>query len=1247
MKKIHILLLHILFAGIVSVQGQEDGTTTEDHMQGVLSSYLAKKPEIASLGKYGDVPINYYNGQPNISVPIYTIELDGKEFPVKLIYTRQGCMVEETWAETGLGWKLVAGGHITQSIRGIRDEDPYGILSDYNANFCDNTGKFWPQLGSEISAVWDIHKMLTEECEQLGCVGSCDIILDHTPANNQASLFMGMKSNGYDVEQDMYSFSFGQYSGSFVRDIETGEPLTLDGSSLKFIETEASGTYNTWQVLDLDGFIYRFDQTYPTYDESSSQLISLSHYLSSITGPSGRTIFFDYQTICVDIRDNHTISQNKIVYQYPGSYIGNPSLLPNLNSSKSTPIAIQKITLPDNTAIDFNYSPVSYTENSNTYTFKKIQNLGGVSEIDFPLLKEITISNNETDLKGWDFEYTKFDRVLGRNAQTTTLKSNYSCITAVPALNLIETIDHKENKNKGNYAFEYYNKELAHPNAVGRDYWGYFNGKYNNKGSMISGSMRFSTIKVYEEYHLKELENEYFADREPDAEYVKYGMLTGITYPTGGKETFNWEGNTYTNFSGENQYELIRSNGFHESADKDETVTATFVPDIEFNNSVANVIITYNDIALNSSSDIEVEFKDNTTGEIKVFKNRGNLYLAAGETTKTYNNYLYLYKNHTYNVFIKNDDACRVADVQVIYERKGDEIDEKHGPGLRIESIVKYNPATNKSTTRSFSYSDGILLLPPLFDEALGLRYTYVGGGCATGGTPTASDFSVVSYAEKILTSNSIIGYSYGANGSQIGYREVTINTNNSGYITNRYFVTESNFPAFLTLRSTPILDRASNGNIQKSDKYDKNNSLVQSTVYAYETKSNWKTSNILTFKTPGAAPYSHKKFLFYTNKEQQVRLSQETTTTYSLTGESSTFKKKYYYNDDNLVWRVQNIDVNNNNNVISEERTIYAADLYTENDVFMAMLDETNQLAAIAEKHYYKNGLYAGGSKTDFSLFQRADGSYIGMPTSNYLLYRNYNPDNGSYNKRCLYSLGYKGDTHILPTDIRTNTGKIIKLVRDGSGKVTHQITDLQSEIMRQSFFTRSFERVDQGIDTDAHSGKRCEWENGTGKVPIYTNDFPTEDFKVQFYMKAPSLGTADLYVLIMIEDTQTKLLETKLSSYNVPTYWYKAESGTFSYDYFKSMSSNLSNYSRSDLYLQFYLKSADGKMIYIDDMSILPVNATITEYEFSKGNLQSQTGPNGNTLQYNYDGLGRMKSVRFNSELIQKADYHYTTGE
>ena len=71
-------------------------------------------PTAASLGRYGDIPVSYYTGRANVSIPIHTLSAGGVELPITLDYDGSGVQVNTLPSWTGHNWTLNAGGVITR-----------------------------------------------------------------------------------------------------------------------------------------------------------------------------------------------------------------------------------------------------------------------------------------------------------------------------------------------------------------------------------------------------------------------------------------------------------------------------------------------------------------------------------------------------------------------------------------------------------------------------------------------------------------------------------------------------------------------------------------------------------------------------------------------------------------------------------------------------------------------------------------------------------------------------------------------------------------------------------------------------------------------------------------------------------------------------------------------------------------------------------------------------------------------------
>ena len=100
-------------------------------------------PDAYEMCRYGRTPVNYFNGLPEISVPLTEVRAKGCTLPVYLTYHASGNKPDHHPGWVGEGWSLHAGGAVTRIIRGQRDEmdaTEYGYL--YGATPTYNPGYF-------------------------------------------------------------------------------------------------------------------------------------------------------------------------------------------------------------------------------------------------------------------------------------------------------------------------------------------------------------------------------------------------------------------------------------------------------------------------------------------------------------------------------------------------------------------------------------------------------------------------------------------------------------------------------------------------------------------------------------------------------------------------------------------------------------------------------------------------------------------------------------------------------------------------------------------------------------------------------------------------------------------------------------------------------------------------------------------------------------------------------------------------
>jgi len=134
MKEFLIPVLLIL-STVFGYNPQDENPSEVDPIQ----RHLPHSPNAASLGQYGEMPVNEHTGVPNINVPVYTLQSGDLTLPVSLSYHATGLKVDDVASWVGAGWSLNAGGVINRRIMGIPDnQDVCGSRGALNDFFQDN-----------------------------------------------------------------------------------------------------------------------------------------------------------------------------------------------------------------------------------------------------------------------------------------------------------------------------------------------------------------------------------------------------------------------------------------------------------------------------------------------------------------------------------------------------------------------------------------------------------------------------------------------------------------------------------------------------------------------------------------------------------------------------------------------------------------------------------------------------------------------------------------------------------------------------------------------------------------------------------------------------------------------------------------------------------------------------------------------------------------------------------------------------
>lgn len=205
MKKNSYLIIFFLFI-CLKTYPQKAGVISKTS-NGQSLDFIPVSPNAAGLGAFGQVPVSFYNGLPQINVPFYNVNYKELSIPLGISYNAAGNKPDDFPGSVGLGWSLDAPWAITRVVNGRVDEGG-DVPNDNDPNILNSS------IPLTSRANW-------------GTTGYLDSLLkrntlDFTDGSNP----------------DEYYFSFNGSSGRFYFDHE-GNPhvRSTDGSRLKIEKT--------------------------------------------------------------------------------------------------------------------------------------------------------------------------------------------------------------------------------------------------------------------------------------------------------------------------------------------------------------------------------------------------------------------------------------------------------------------------------------------------------------------------------------------------------------------------------------------------------------------------------------------------------------------------------------------------------------------------------------------------------------------------------------------------------------------------------------------------------------------------------------------------------------------------------------------------------------------------------------------------------------------------------------------------
>lgn len=534
-------------------------------------------PTAASLGKYGDVGVSYFTGNPNITIPLYEMNVRGVKMPISLDYDATGVMPNSLPSWAGQNWTLNIGGVITRTVKGRRDEWKYP--KHIEASFSHKPVNYF-----------ECHNKLIEYMDEGG---------------NYSKLKKDVAYCGYDYAPDEYTFHFMGKSGKFFLDqdgnwrvqsndnleviYDYNNPSNLIGSLFEkypysfAIDQEQSKTIAGFVIRDDEGNVYTFgydknaiDYTtnfwHMSANEDNETWHASSWYLTKVADRFGNILYkLHYQRGAYIIQVFNAYYNDYVNEKATGmlgasfSYSTSNQFFP-YTISISSPVYLQKIEAMDGIRVIISSENVGSTlATENLYhslysegvqeLYRKLVSMvdaWGISQNGALVGGFYYLQNNKDSLA--DFRYPSSDDfdVLSR-ARIRKLKyldiqwardkaQNYKayrfCMSQTSNRRLRldslmvqnDAVHYSITKGiNGIYRFKYNQFEKLPEDYLTScvDHWGYYNGNaYKQADWSYANNME--------------------SFRNPDFNYTPIGILDEIVYPTGGVTDFEYESNTYS-----------------------------------------------------------------------------------------------------------------------------------------------------------------------------------------------------------------------------------------------------------------------------------------------------------------------------------------------------------------------------------------------------------------------------------------------------------------------------------------------------------------------------------------------------------------------------------------------------------------------------------------------------------------------------------------------------------------------------
>lgn len=451
-------------------------------------------PDMSSLFKYVEYPVDFKTGLPQISIPLYEVKSGSLSLPITLSYHSSGRQVNDETGAVGLGWTLMAGGAISRTVYGDADDN-------------DGIAKF--------PAPW---KSTTQLMNQ---------------QVDENILFLGKINNEgytpwYDTQYDIFSYFVNGLSGKFVFRDDNNEKVPVFLPKKPYVIKTHKNTDNAnnhyfdyIELIDDQGILYHFSARETSSSGSGYASTSAWQLTKLVSADKSDSIVLKYTNFSK--RRTRPIQQTTVIDNWQSclcNYCSNPyeEPFPNPNITMGEATAIETYSVQRLTEIEFSSGKVVFNLKPENDVVESMQ----------------VLDNNGNTIRTVVFSMSELDRVM----EVHEVRSNQK-------LDKISIQGSNNNHSIETYQFDYYSTVYATGsttvNARFRDWWGYYNASGSSdmrpyiSGIVVETPLNTNTINIGCTTGIG----------GPNLSATKSGILKKVTFPTGGSSEFTYELNQY------------------------------------------------------------------------------------------------------------------------------------------------------------------------------------------------------------------------------------------------------------------------------------------------------------------------------------------------------------------------------------------------------------------------------------------------------------------------------------------------------------------------------------------------------------------------------------------------------------------------------------------------------------------------------------------------------------------------------